>query len=232
MGKFEIISVEGTKSYTLFSKNSVNKVLEAIQRTSKYILSNEGRDVSTEIYLDSPNNLLSSAGIILTKVIEEGKACFRVEREEYLPEKKLILPKEKKVFIHPIGLKDIAYDHSLFLIDGITSMFSTKFHIDLENILKTISPKIEIVSKKTYFKILNRIGFKARITYEIISIKNYQTKRKSALLMLNLQHLSSKILLEEFDVFTSMLEKYCKEIIPTNETKYEIAKRMTGMSKK
>lgn len=232
MGKFEIVSVEGVKSYTLFSKNSINKVLETCQKMSKYILSNEGRDVSTEIYLDSSNNLLSSAGIILAKVIEDGNACFRVEREEYLPERKLILPKEKKVFVHPIGMKDIAYDHALFLIDGITSMFSTKFHVDLENVLKTVAPQIEIENKRTHFKVFNGKGFKAKITYEIITIKNYQTKRKAELLMLNLQHLSSKMLLDEFNLFTSTLEKYCKEIIPTNETKYEIAKKMTKIIKK
>jgi hypothetical protein len=227
MGKFETINVEGIKTYTLFSKNSIGKVLSLDRLMPKYSFYSEGRDVSIEIYLDSPNNLLTSAGIILSKVFEEGKAYFRVEREEYLAGKKTIIPKEKKVFIHPIGLKDSVVDHTLFLIDGITSMFSTKFHIDLENVLKTIVPKLQIENKKNYFKIFSGKGFKANMIFEDILIKNYETKRKAEIFMLKIEQTSSKINLDEFDDFTSQMEKYCKEILPINESKYEMAKRAT-----
>lgn len=228
MGKFETINIEGIKTYTLFSKNSLNKVLSVSQIVPKYSFHGEGRDVSVEIYLDSPNNLLTSAGILLSKVIEEGKTYFRVERESYLSEKKLLITKEKRVFIHPIGAKDSVSDHALFLIDGITSMFSTKFHIDLDNVLKTVLPKLEVENKRNHFKVLSGNGFKAEMVQEDISIKNYDTKRKAELLMLKIEQVSSKISLSEFDDFTFNLEKYCKEIIPFNESKYDIAKRMTS----
>lgn len=232
MGKFETINVEGVKAYTLFSKNSLSKVLALDKVMPKYSFYSEGKGVSIEIYLDSPNNLLTSAGIILSKVIEEGKSYFRVEREDYLAGKKTLIPKEKKVFIHPIGAKDSVIDHTLFLIDGITSMFSTKFHIDLENVLKTIVPKLEIENKKNYFKIFSGKGFKADMIYENVFIKNYDTKRRSELLMLKIEQTSSKLSLDEFNDFTSKMEKYCKEILPINESKYEMAKRATKLISK
>ena len=136
MGKFETVSMEGVKQYTLFAKDSFNKVLAFCRELPLYSLYREGRDSKKEIYLDSPNNLLKSAGIILSKVIEDNKSYLKVEREDFNKERKNLIKKETKVFIHPIGIKDTAFDHSLFLIDGITSMFSTKFHIDLENVLK------------------------------------------------------------------------------------------------
>ena len=228
MGKFETISVEGVKSYTLFSKNSFNKVLAVSQELPLYSFYDEGRDLTTEMYLDSPNNLLSSAGILLSKVVEEGKAYFKVEREEYLPERKTVLAKEKKVFIHPIGIKDSVSDHALFLIDGITSMFFTRFNIDLENVLKTVVPKMQIENKRVHFKALSGKGFKAELVYENISARNYETKRKAELLMMRVEQTSSKVYLDEFNNFTNKLEKYCKEIIPIDESKYEIVKRMTG----
>lgn len=225
MGKFETISSIGVKSYTLFSKNSFNKVLALDRDLPMYSFSNEGRDISVEIYLDSPNNLLLSAGILLSKVIEEGKAYFKVERE-YLPERKSLV-KDKKIFIHPIGIKDSVFDHTLFLIDGITSMFFTKFHIDLENVLKTLVPKLEIKSKRDHFKILSGKGFKAEMIYERIEVKNYDTKRKNGFLMLNINQTSNKLSLDEFNDFTSKLEKYCKEVILIEDTKHEIAKKIT-----
>ncbi len=226
MGKFETISAIGAKSYTLFSKNSFNKILALDRDLPMYSFYNEGRDVSIEIYLDSPNNLLLSAGILLSKVVEEGKAYFKVEREEYLSERKSLV-KDKKIFIHPIGVKDSVFDHTLFLIDGITSMFFTKFHIDLENVLKTLVPKLQIESKRDHFKILSGKGFKAEMIYEKIQVKNYDTKRKNEFLMLNVNQTSNKLNLEEFNDFTSKLEKYCKEAILIEDTKYEIAKKIT-----
>ncbi|MDD4110692.1 MAG: hypothetical protein PHS54_03975 [Clostridia bacterium] len=227
MGKFETISVEGIKSYTLFSKDSFNKVLAFCRSLPLYSLYGEGKDVTVEIYLDSPNNLLRSAGIILTKVIEDNKACLRVEREEYIPGRKNLFKKEKKVFIHPIGLKDTAFDHSLFLIDGISSMFSTKFHIDLDNVLKTVVPKLEIESRRDHFKVFSGKGFKAEMIYENIRVKNHDTKRRVELLMLDIVQTSSKINLNEFNDFTFKIEKYCKEVLPIEESKYEIAMKKT-----
>jgi hypothetical protein len=218
----------GKKSYTLFSKKSFNKVLALSKEVSTYSFYPERKDVSVEIYLDSPGNLLGSAGILLSKVIENDKVYFKVGREEYLPGSKTILPKEKKFFIHPIGEKDTVIDHSIFLIDGISSMFSTKFYIDLENVLKTVVPKIQIENRRMHFKILSGTGFKAEIIYEDVLIRNYETKRKADLHMLNIEQTSSKINLDEFNNFTSKLEKYCKEVIPIEDSKYQIAKRTTA----
>jgi hypothetical protein len=229
MGKFEIISMEGVKSYTVFNKNSFNKILMLSKNMPMYSFYGEGRDDSKEIYLDSPNNLLANAGIILCKVIDNGKAFFRVDREELKPNMK-ILSREKRVFIHPIGSRDSVLDHALFLTDGISSMFSTKFYIDLENVLKTVVPKIEIENQKTVFRILSGKGFKANMSFEKIKIRNYDSKRKADLFMLNIEQTSSRLTMDEFNDFTSKLEKYCKEIMPTSDSKYKIAKRMTNIT--
>lgn len=229
MGKFETFSMEGVKLYTLFAKDSFNKVLAFCRDLPLYSLYGEGRDVRIDIYLDSPNNLLKSAGIILSKVIENNKAYLKVEREDFNKERKNLIKKEKKVFIHPVGLKDTAFDHSLFLIDGITSMFSTKFHIDLENVLKTVVPKLEIESKRDHFKAFSGKGFKAEMIYENIRIKNNDTKKRSDLLMLKVEQTSSKINLSEFNDFTFKIEKYCKEVLPVEESKYEIGMKITKL---
>lgn len=230
MSRFDIINIKGIKYYTLFSKHSIKKVLSTITSMS-YACQEESRAITKSVYLDSPNNLLSSAGILLSKVVKHGKAFFRVEREEYFRDKRTIIPKEKKVFIHPIGLKDNAPEHSIFLTNGITSMFSTRFHIDLENVFKTVVPKLEIESKQNIFRVLNGKGFKAEIVYERIFIKNYETKRRSRMLMMNIKR-TSTIGEDEFKKLTTNLERFCKEMIPTKETQYEIAKKMTAIIKK
>lgn len=228
VGKFETISSEGVKTYTLFSKNSFKSVLGLDKEIAAYSFYPEERDSIIEIYLDAPNNLLASAGIILSKVIESNKAYFRIEREEYQPStRKSLLAREKKVFIHPIGIKDRVRDHSLFLIDGITSMFTTKFHIDFENILKTVEVKMEIETRRSIFKVFSGKGFKGEMDFEEVRIKNNSTHRKAELYMMMIKQTSSKMILDDFNDFTGRIEKYCKEAIPIDDSKYQIAQRLT-----
>ena len=63
-----------------------------------------------------------------------------------------------------------------------------------------------------------------------IYIKNNDTKRKAELLMLGVEQISSKMNLNEFNDFTFKIEKYCKEVLPIEESKYEIGMRMTKLS--
>lgn len=225
MGRFEIVSSEGTRTYTVFAKSSYRNVLRLEADMPMYNFVGEGRYMVEEIYYDSPNNLLASAGILLSKVVEDGKAFFKVEREDYLYEKKL--SKQKKIFVHPIGLKDGVQDHTIFLINGITSFFTTKFSIDLENILKVVVPKVEIRTKVDSFKILSGTGFKGVMTFEEVKIKNNFTKRKADVDMLKIELASSESTKKDFLTFIEKLEKYCKEIMPISDSKYQIALRMT-----
>ena len=164
MGKFQTISSKGIKHYTVFEKKSFRNVLSLERELPMYNFIGEGRYVLSETYLDSPNNLLASAGIILCKVVVGNKAYFRVEREDYLFGKNLT--DEKKVYVHPIKASDTVEDHSFFIKDGITSLFTTKFHIDFDNILKNVVPKIEVTTKVEVFNILSGTGFKRPMQFE------------------------------------------------------------------
>lgn len=225
MGKFEIIRSEGVRTYTVFAKSSYKNILRLETEMPMYNFIGEGRYMVEEVYYDSPNNLLASAGILLSKVVEGNKAYFKVEREDYLFEKNL--SKEKKIFVHPIGLRDGVQDHMLFLINGITSFFTTKFSIDFENILKVVVPKVEIRTKVDAFKVLSGTGFKGVMTFEEVKFKNNFTKRKAELDMLKIERASSEATAKDFLTFIDRLEKYCKEIMPISDSKYQIALRMT-----
>ena len=228
MGKFYEVATSGVKTYTLFAKTTINKVLQLQGILKEYTFIPENRSVQKEVYLDSPNNLLKSAGIILSKSTENNKAQFKVEREKYETGSKRNVPQRaEKVFIHDIGLRDNVKDHMFFLTDGIKQMFTTQFYIDLDNILKTVVPKYEMISKKSNFKVFSGRGFKGEMIFEEINVKNFDTKRSASIIMLTIKQISAKFDNKDFDDLTAKVEKYCREVLPTNDTKYEIAKRMT-----
>lgn len=228
MGKFIEVSDTGVKTYTLFAKTTINKVIALQGILREYTFIPEDRSVQKEVYLDSANNLLKSAGVILSKSTENNKAQFKVEMERYQTgSKRNTLKRAEKVFIHEIGLRDTVKDHMFFLTDGIKQMFTTQFYIDLDNILKTVVPKYEMVSKKSHFKVFSGRGFKGEMIFEEISVKNFDTKRSNSFIMLTIKQISAKFDNKDFEDLTAKVEKYCREVLPTSDTKYEIAKRMT-----
>ena len=228
MGKFIEVSDTGVKTYTLFAKTTINKVIALQGILREYTFIPEDRSVQKEVYLDSANNLLKSAGVILSKSTENNKAQFKVEMERYQTgSKRNTLKRAEKVFIHEIGLRDTVKDHMFFLTDGIKQMFTTQFYIDLDNILKTVVPKYEMVSKKSHFKVFSGRGFKGEMIFEEISVKNFDTKRSNSFIMLTIKQISARFDNKDFEDLTAKVEKYCREVLPTSDTKYEIAKRMT-----
>ena len=225
MGKFETVKTQGIKSYTLFDKKSYRSVLEIDSKLPLYSFVPAVGKVSVEMFFDTPNNLLSSAGIILSKVVEGDKAYFKVEREELV--RNLKIKTEKKVFVQPAGIKDTIQNHSLFLIDGISSLYSTKFSIDLENVLKSVEPRIQIETTASCFKVLSGTKFKGLMSLENVRIKNFSTRKKAEVNMLQVEQESSIIGYDGFNEFIKSIEKHCKEIIETDDTKYQIATRLT-----
>lgn len=226
MGKFEKVKYEGVKNYTVFDKKSYKNILDLDLGLTRYSFNGMGRNVTVEVFFDTPNNLLASAGIILSKVIEGNAAYFKVEREEFIKRKTLLT--EKKVFIQPAGIKDQISDHALFLIDGITSLFSTTFNIDLENVLKSSLPKIEIETKADVFKVLSGTMFKGVMHFENVKVKNFFSKKRAELNLLKVEHEAPASSFNEFNEFVGLLEKYCKEITPTDDSKFQIALRLTN----
>ena len=67
------------------------------------------------------------------------------------------------------------------------------------------------------------------MTFEEIKIVNNFTKRKTDLNMVSIEQKSSSVLTKEFQEFATKLEKYCKELTPTDESKYQLASKMTKL---
>lgn len=65
------------------------------------------------------------------------------------------------------------------IIDGITSMFTTNFSVDLENVLKTVQPKLDILTRYSQLKVFSGNGFKGLINFEEVQFKIMKRGRMS-----------------------------------------------------
>lgn len=225
MGNYVNVVKEGTKSYIGITEKPFSKVLSIEKKLSLHRFSYEGSFNKQIVYYDTEGGLLEKAGIILSKTFEPNKCYFKVERQTYLP--KSFSRRKEIVFIHEVGPKDKVMDHAFFLSDGIKSLFTIQFTIDLDNVLKNIFPKIVILSKVTKYKVLSGGGFKAQLYFYSSKIKNLTTKRVAEANLLNVELDSPITYLPAFNYFNTQIEKNCKELIPFEESLYDYSHRVT-----
>ncbi len=220
-------STFGVKYYDVLSKKTFTDILALDRRLALYSFENQGKGRRKETYYDTPGKLLERAGLILYKVVEGNKACFRVEKQFSNSSMLTLSHREEKVFVHDIEPGDDVKKHMLAIIDGITSMFTTSFSVDLENVLKTVNPKLEITTKYNRVKVFSGNGFKGEMDFEEIEFRNYEHKKTIERLMVKVIMTSNKTFLATFNDFNDQLERYCKTIFETKDTAFQIALRVT-----
>lgn len=225
MGNYVNVVKEGTRNYIGLTEKPFSKVLSIEKKLSLHRFSYEGSFNKQIVYYDTDSKLLEKAGIILSKTFEPNKCYFKVERQTYLP--KSFSRRKEIVFIHEVGQKDRVMDHAFFLSDGIKSLFTIQFTIDLDNVLKNVAPKIVILSKVTKYKVLSGGGFKAQLYFHSSKIRNLTTKRIAEAKLLTVDLDSPMTYLPAFKYFNTQIEKNCKELIPFEESLYDFSHRVT-----
>lgn len=184
------------------------------------------RKTHSEIeYYDTYDNLLTKTGILLYKTLENGKLFFKIEKLNFLPNVTKFRPTE--IFEREITTHDTPSTQAFYLVEGITSLFSTQFAIDLENIVRGVVPKLKVEINGMEFKAFNGSGFKCKIEFQKVRYQNYTTKRKKDNTECTMTNVSLKTLDKEFTTFLGLVEKYCKDILPKRDTRFDYGMRIT-----
>ena len=212
------------KHYDVILGQVERKILSLTKQLNINSFSYEGKHRYKTTYYDTPENLLTKAGILMYKTWEKGSYYIKIDRLSIVSSHLL---NKKEVFQHPIEERDTPIMHSFYLINGISNLFSTPFSIDIEHVIKTVEPKIYIDIESTVYKAFSGTGFKCNLAFEECHYVNLTTKRKRDNNELVVRFEAPRKFLEEFNQFTFSLEKHCKELLPKNERRFNYAKRIT-----
>lgn len=227
MGYFVKVDTNTTRHYEAVSQTASKHFLDFCKHLKFQKVVRLGKDVARETYYDTPAHLLNKSGIVLSKFQEGNNCFFKVENASFMSNvlKKL----QKEVFVHKVGANDKLSDHAFYLKDGITSLFSTAFSIDLENVIKTATPKLEIETVANIYQLTSGTGMRAKFALEKKTIKNLETKRKYSVegLTIKLESDNTKIFLDDFDNFNNLVQKNCKEFLPVEENQFDFATKVT-----
>lgn len=224
MGKFVELLNNGVVKYEALTKKPFDKVFELPRILKFYKYEFFGPVRSSEVFYDTPNDLLYKAGIILSRIQEDDKVYFKVSPSSNLSN---IRTNTQKVFAHKVGLKDTLKDHAFYLVDGIKGLFNTPFSIDLENVVKNAIPKIAINVNANVYKVISGSGFRAFMCQEETRYQNFETKRKYVSHGMTIKLNGPEQYMKEFVSFNDAIKKYCKEFIEVHDNQYEHAKKIT-----
>lgn len=189
--------------------------------TVRYVQSFLGR----EIIYDVPNDMLSNAGLVLSKQYEDdGGIFFKVRKISFLP--KSSNRKSKKFYLAECSGKEEPKDFPIQIANAIQSSFSEPFTIDLVSIVRQTVPKIEILVHGKKYNIIGGFGYKSRLIFERAVYKDLISGRKVNKYGVTFIASTGQDSEKYNNEILSIIDKYCTELVPYKQTRFEIAKRI------
>ena len=225
MGSFIRVKTQGVKNFIAITDKPFGKVLALEKKLNLHRFNLVKQYKTSEIFYDTPANLLTKAGILLSKTISPDKTYFKVESQSSLLTN--YTRKRQMVFIHEVGLRDKIEDHAFYLVDGIKALYTTQFTIDLENVIKHITPRIIVDSTVDHWSVMSGGGFKGNIIFKQSKINNLETKRKNAFKSMQVELDSADSYMPAFNYLIEQIDKNCKDFIENTEPLYDYCLRVT-----
>ncbi len=210
--------------YDMLRDNQQKIVQKLEEHLTFYRFSFNSKFRSQEIIYDTPTNLLSSAGLVLSKVYDDGKYYLIITKVSYLP--KQFKKPSVVLFKAECSAQDVPSMYPVKLGGVISDSAPGIFTIDLVEVLKLVVPIIEITVKGDKYEIASGTGYKAEMFFENVFYRDLSSKVKFkhknvvfALSGLSKDEKSNR------EILGGVL-RHCKDLFPYDETRFEIARRV------
>lgn len=198
-----------------------------------YRLSKSADRTSKEIFYDGPNDVLSEAGIILSKHIENNKASLTVRK---LSQNSITGKQSKKFLLGNCALDEEPSDFSFKIASTIVKLFNSTLSIDLDSLVKQTMPKMDVVVQAEVYDIICGTGYRGIMQHERSIYRDINKGKKVEISGVTFQFPTEdrpekKEILDAIDRYVkglsllqlSRFELGCKYLYPpTNAVKQEI----------
>ena len=219
--------IEQTVNYhfVLLGFSSFKKVLEKMSELLNfYRFENIGKSDAREIIYDVTGNVLSDAGIVLSKQFEDGKILFNVRKISLLPG--AMKKPSQKLILGELESDEEPKDFSKEITAAIENTFSTPLTMDLDSFVKRTFPKIEIKIRGEKYKIIGGTGFRGLLVHEFATYKDIRTNKKVEKEGVVLQLSSLPEYEKENAKFLDFIARQVKELGLYNASRFEIAHKL------
>ena len=190
------------------------------EHTPFYRIVQKEKKVIKETFYDNDYNMLSDAGIVLSKSTTKENTFFnirRISRATNIKDSKYRIDGKCQPTDHP-------KDYTKKIASAIENTFMSPLTIDLESIVKKTSEKIEVVLKKTIYDIICGTGYRALITHEEVSYKDIASGNKVLQEGATLTVPTGEF--EETSYLLNIIERKIPNLVLYNESRFEIAQKL------
>lgn len=207
-------------NYDIVIDNEKMTLQKLSNKLGFYSIINCGKLNNTEIIYDTDKKLLTGSGLILRKKITPQRVYFSLVRVSSMNN---LATREKKSFLGECELKDQPNDFPVQIADAINKIFNNLFTINLVDVVKHCTPYIKIDITGNQYKIVSGTGYEADMTFENLAVRDMRTGRKAKVRNFSLEMESNPHYERERQQILDAVEHYCKEMVPINRNRFEIA---------
>lgn len=215
------------RRYTVFDKNTYLRLLKVIGTMTTYTLDAPTRRKIVDYYYDNENRLLDQNELLLRRRVFSSDAQLKIKRKYFDPDYFYTDNLRSHEREKDIGINDPLSKHYFFLNNALNSMFSNNLQFDPDKLFEQVRPNIIIKIEQENRKLFGYGGLKVEIRQEKLNIFNKITNRKAKTELIQFKLLSAEDTLPLFEDFITRVERHCKEIFYTKDSKHEIAIKNT-----
>lgn len=192
------------------------------ENMSYYRFASQGKSTEKEVFYDVPDELLSNAGLVLSKWYNKGDIYFHIRRLSRTFDGKR-LP-TKKFLYGTFEEEDEPKDYSLQVATAIEHSFTSPFSVDLDSIVKQTKPKIETVIEADKYQIICGTGYRAEMDYETATYKDLKTGKKVSTLGITFKFPLEEC--EETKEILDIIDRKVKGLAISDLSRFEMAQQL------
>lgn len=215
------------RRYTVFDEKTFSRLLKTIKTMTTYTLDEPVKRNIVDYYYDNANNLLEENELLLRRRVFGAKAELKIKRRYFNPQYFYSDNLRSHEREKEIGAKDPLAKHYFFLNNALNSMYSNALKFDPDKLFEKVFVNLIIKTKQENRKLFGYGGLKVEVRHEKLNILNKKTKRKAYSEIVQFKLLSADDTHPLFEDFITRVERHCKEIFYTKDSKHELAVKCT-----
>jgi len=221
----DILKME--KRYYVFDERTFSRLIKLLSTMTTYTMDEPEKRKLIDYYYDNKENMLEKNELFLRRRVFGKKAQLKIKRRYYQPEfyySDNLRSNEREM---EINANDPLSKNYFFLNNAINSMFTKTLQFDTDKLFEKMHATMIIKIKNEKRFLFGYGGLKVEISQDILDAENLTTKRKNKTEMVQFRLVSPENTLSLFEDLITRVERHCKELFYTQDSKYEAAFKIT-----
>ncbi|NCB48175.1 MAG: hypothetical protein EOM55_00890 [Clostridia bacterium] len=215
------------KRYYVFNEKTFSRLLSLLRTMTTYTMEEPEKRNFVDYYYDNKENMLERNGLFLRRRIYGKKAQLKIKRRHFQPEfyySDNLRSSEREM---EINANDPLSKNYFFLNNAINSMFTSTLQFDTDKMFEKMHTIMIIRIKQERRFLFGYGGLKVEISHDFLNAENLTTNRKNNTEMVQFKLVSPENTLSLFEDLITRVEKHCKELFYTQDSKYEAVFKIT-----